>query len=215
MRIENRLNAFLGLEETLRRYQEAGREEILKEQRLLVREEGILNSAVERLQPFRSSFEELKQALPIDQVFLSPRALEGLPGNEILAGAGHVLEKSNMDFEKIGEKVRADWDRADQGFKHVHERFEERRSTVQSMYHKRLRELQKSRIDGADLIRIRREIEKLRPLKEHMSALARTESSLREQRQGLLAEWEDLKAGESRALERAGKRVTRKLAGLV
>ena len=52
--IDERLAALPGLEETLKRYQEAGLEEDLKEQSLLVREERVLNTTSERLQPFRS-----------------------------------------------------------------------------------------------------------------------------------------------------------------
>ena len=76
-RIDQRLTALPGLEETLKRYQDAGLEEDLKEQSLLVREQRVTSTPVpERLQPFRSCLEELRQALPIDRVFLSSRALE-------------------------------------------------------------------------------------------------------------------------------------------
>ena len=70
-----------GLEETLKRYQDAGLEEDLKEQSLLVREERVLDTVPERLQPFRSCLEELRQALPIDRVFpVVPRTGGLFPG---------------------------------------------------------------------------------------------------------------------------------------
>ena len=71
VRIDERLAALPGLEETLKRYQDAGLEEDFKEQSLLVREEQVLDTIPERLRPFRSCLEELRQALPIDRVFLS------------------------------------------------------------------------------------------------------------------------------------------------
>ena len=213
--IEERLAALPGLEETLRRYQEAGLERDLKEQSLLVREEGVLETIPERLQPFRSCLDELRQELPIDRTFLSPRALEDLPGKEILAGADRILERLNADLEKVMQEFARVLDEADQGIRGVHEQFEGRRATVQSAYEKKLRELQKARIDGEEFIRLRRRIEELRPLKERQSALMRAEADQQERRRNLLVEWEDLKAGEFRALERAGKRVTRKLEGRV
>ena len=106
-------------------------------------------------------------------------------------------------------------DRAVEGMRGVRERFEARRAAVQSEYEEKLRDLQKSRIDGEEFIRLRRRIEELRPLKGRQSALARTEADEEERRRNLLAEWEDVKAGEFRALERAGKRVTRRLEGRV
>ena len=213
--IEERLAALPGLEETLKRYQEAGLERDLKEQSLLVREERVLDTIPERLQPFRTCLEELRQELPIDRVFLSPRALEDLPGKEILAGADRVLEQLNADVEKVAQALDAALAKADQGLQGVHERFEARRAEVQSAYEKKLRALQKSRIDGEEFIRLRRHIEALRPLKERQSTLERAEGEYRNHRRNLLAEWGDTKAEEFRALERAGKRVTRKLKGRV
>ena len=213
--IEERLAALPGLEETLKRYQEAGLERDLKEQSLLVREERVLDTIPERLQPFRSCLEELRQELPIDRVFLSPKALEDLPGKEILAGADRILEQLNADIEKVAQALDAALTRAEQEIRGVHGRFETRRAAVRSAYEKKLRALQKSRIDGEEFIRLRRSIEGLRPLKERQAALERAEAEYRNHRRNLLAEWEDTKAEEFRALERAGKRVTRKLKGRV
>ena len=213
--IEERLDALPGLEETLERYQEAGLEQDLKEQSLLVREERVLGTIPERLQPFRACLEELRQELPIDRVFLSPRALEDLPGKEILAGADRVLEQLNADLEAVVQALDAALAKADQGIGAVRERFGARRAEVQGAYEKKLRELQKSRIDGEEFIRLRRRIEELRPLKERQAALERTETEYRNHRRNLLAEWEDTKGEEFRALERAGKGVTRKLKGRV
>ena len=213
--IEERLTALPGLEETLERYQEAGLEQDLKEQSLLVREERVLGTIPERLQPFRTSLEELRQELPIDRVFLSSRALEDLPGKGILAGADRVLEQLNADLEEVVQALDAALAKADQGIGAVHERFDARRVDVQSAYEKKLRELQKSRIDGEEFIRLRRRIEELRPLKERQAALERAEAEYRNHRRNLLAEWEDTKGEEFRVLERAGKGVTRKLKGRV
>ena len=211
--IEERLAALPGFEETLERYQDAGLEEDLKEQSLLVREERVLGTIPERMQPFRSCLEELRQELPIDRAFLSPRALEDLPGKEILAGADRIMEQLNADLQKVRQGLEAALSKADRGIEGVRERFEARRTAVQSGYEKKLRELQKSRIDGEEFIRLRRRIEELRPLRERRSALGRIETDHQERRRSLLAEWEDVKAEEFRALERAGRRVTRKLEG--
>ena len=213
--IEERLAALPGLEETLKRYQEAGLEQDLKEQSLLVREERVLGTIPERLQPFRTCLDELRQELPIDRTFLSPRALEDLPGKDILAGADRVLEQLNADLEGVVQALDAALAKADQGIGAVHERFDVRRAEVQSAYEQKLRELQKSRIDGEEFIRLRRRIEELRPLKERQAALERAETEYRNHRRNLLAEWEDTKGEEFRALERAAKGVNRKLKGRV
>ena len=181
-RIDDRLAALPGLEETPKRFQDAGLEEDLREQSLLVREERVLDTVPERLRPFRSCLEEFRQALPIDRAFLSPRALEDLPGKEVLAGANRVLEQLSRDLEGVQEALNAALKRADHDMEGVRERFEARRAAVQSTYEKKLRELQKARIDGEEFIRLRRRIEELRPLKDRQSALVRTEADQEERR---------------------------------
>ena len=99
--IDERLAALPGLEETLKQFQEAGLEDRLREQSLIVREERVLDSIPERLETFCECLDMLRQELPIDRVFLSPRALEDLPGKNILAGADGVLKDLSDDLEPV------------------------------------------------------------------------------------------------------------------
>ena len=74
-----------------------------------------------------------------------------------------------------------------------------------------LRELQRSKIDGAEFIQLRRQIEELRPLIEKTENLNRDLGVHKKQRRKLLAEWEDIKAEEFRGIEAAAKRVSQHL----
>lgn len=210
-RARERLEALPGLEETLKRYQDAGLEEDLREQSLLVKERRVLDTVTERLAPIRRFRDDLQQTLPVDRVFVSPRVLEDLPGQEILAGADRVLEELNTDLEEVVQRFDAAFAKADQELRSVHERFEARSASVQSAYEEKLRDLQKSRIDGEEFIRLRRRIEELRPLTERQEVLKREEADLRNRRRSLLAEWEDVNGQEFRALDRAGQFVTKHL----
>ena len=89
--------------------------------------------------------------------------------------------------------------------------WETRKKNVQTAYEKILRELQKSRIDGEEFIRLRRQIEGLRPLRERQDLVQRVEKEQSDGRRALLAEWEDFKAGEFRRLDRAAKKVNGQL----
>lgn len=209
--IEERLAALPGLEETLKRFQDAGLEERLREQSLLVREERVLHSIPERLHPLHECLESLRRELPIDRVFLSPKALEDLPGREILAGANDILERLSRDLEKVAGELGEALERAEEGIAGMRAHWEERKREVQAAYEKILRELQKSAVDGEEFIRLRRQIEGLRPLRDRQSLLRRTENGHLERRRTLLAEWEDLKAEEFRLLDRAAKKVSRSL----
>ena len=211
LQIRERLAALPGLEETLERFREAGLEERLKEQSLLVREERVLTSIPERLAPFRECLENLKREIPIDRVFLSAKALEDLPGKEILARANEVFAQLDHDLERLAKEMEQALQCADQEVATVRAEWETRKKDVQAAYEKILRELQKSRVDGEEFIRLRYKIEELRPLRERQSLARRVEKEHADRRRSLLVEWEDFKGEEFRRLDRAAKKVNQKL----
>ena len=171
--IDDQLAMLPGLEETLVRYQEAGLEDRLRDQSLLVREERLLDSIPERVSAFRECLDSLRQELPIDRAFLSPKSLEELPGKEILASANPVLEQLSREIEAAVTLIEDALKRADEGMEGVRSRWSVRRHEVEAQYQKILRELQKSAVDGEEFIRLRREIEGLRPLRERRTLLGK------------------------------------------
>jgi len=213
--IEERLAALPGLEETLKRFKDAGLEEKLKEQSLLVREERILASIPERLAPFRECLETLKREIPIDRAFISVRALEDLPGKEILGRLNAVFDQLNADLTAAALSLESTLKRADEGIGAVRNNWDSRKRNVQAAYEKILRELQKSRVDGEEFIRLRRQIEELRPLRERMKQAHALEKEQAERRRNLLVDWENAKAEEFRLLDRAAKKVSQQLRGRV
>lgn len=211
VQIEERLAALPGLEETLERFREAGLEDRLEEQSLLVREERLLASIPDRLASFRQCLETLRGELPIDRVFLSARALEDLPGRPILERLNTVFEALDCELQRIAMELDKALEHADSGVAAVRTEWEDRKKVIQTAYEKILRELQKSRVDGEEFMRLRRQIEELRPLRERQASARRSEKEHADRRRSLLAEWEDLKAQEFRRLHGAAKQVNRKL----
>ena len=213
--IEERLAALPGLEETLARFKEAGLEERLKERSLLVREEQIFTSVADRLATFRACLESLKSELPVDRAFLSAKALEDLPARETLGSLNSVFERLDSDLATIIQSLEAALQRSEQGVHDVRILWESRKQEVQANYEKILRELQKSRVDGEEFIRLRRQIEALRPLRESQASLRRVEEEQSDRRRRLLADWEDLKGKAFRHLDRAARKVSRDLGNRV
>ena len=209
--VEERLAALPGLEETLKRFKDAGLEDRLREQSLLVREERLLKSIPERLETFKESLRLLRQELPIDRAFLSEKGLDGLPGKDVLAGADPILERLSAGLEQAARQIEVALQQADREISEVRARWDLRKDEVQANYQKILRELKKSAVDGEEFIRLRREIEALRPLRQRHSLLQRMEQEHLSQRRALLEEWEDVKAQESRALGEAAKKVSKRL----
>ncbi len=213
--VEERLATLPALEETLKRFQEAGLDEKLKGKSELVQEERALTSVEERVQPFREITTSLLESFPIDREFLNDEALDGLPGKPILDKADKLLERLESALKAHLEAIEETLQKADGELACVLEEWGKRKKAVEDDYSRILRELQLSKIDGTQFITVMEQIEALRPLREQQSKL---KSELREnadKRKNLLANWEDLKADEFKRLEKAAKRVSRQLSNRV
>ena len=102
-------------------------------------------------------------------------------------------------------------DQADQRLAGIRERWSERKRIVDAEYEAILRDLQKDAVDGEAFIRLRREIEQLRPLGERRTLLERLASEHSERRRYLVVEWEDIKARQFRLLHAAADEVNQQL----
>ncbi len=213
--IEERLSLLPSLEETQKRFHDAGLEERLKEKSLLVREERILATIKERLDPVSMLRQELAELLPIDTAFLSAKALEGLPNSALLIEGSAILDQVTMQLQAITGLIEQTLSVANADLSALRSRWDDRKQAVEATYQALLRELQKSKIDGEEFIRLRRQIEELRPLREKKDALTRDLDAYQQNRRNLLDEWSNLHYAEYRALEKAANRVSRKLRGRV
>lgn len=209
--LEERLAALPGLEETQKRFQQAGLEEKLKEKSLLVREERLFGDVSERLESLRTLHNELVEGLPIDTAFVSKKALEGLPNADVLAGIEKTIGALSERLKAVAKEFAEAVKEADDGITNTKSRWDDRRKSIEATYEKLLRELQKSNIDGAEFIRLRERIEELRPQRDRKKNLNRDLDTHEAHRRKLLTEWEDIKATEYREIERAAKKVSRKL----
>ena len=210
-RLEDSLAALPGLEEMHKRFQQVGLEERLKEKSLLIREDRLFRSLEERLDQFRTLQKETVAGLPIDTAFVSKKALTGLPNADILVDIEQILSTLTSKLTVVGEQFSQALAEADIAIAYTKLQWNERRSAIEETYEKLLRELQKSRIDGAEFIQLRHQIEELRPLKEKTEYLQRDLEAHGEKRRNLLVEWEDIKAAEYREINTAARRVSRKL----
>ena len=210
-RLDEWLAALPGLEETQKRFQQAGLEERLKEKSLLVREERLFSNLDERLDQYRTLHNEFTEGLPVDTAFVSSKALEGLPNTDILSEIEGILERLSGKLKTLGEQFGKALAETDLAIAKTNSRWNERQAAIEKTYEKLLRELQKSKIDGAEFIQLRQQIEQLRPLNDKMERLKRDLEAHEAQRRNLLAEWADIEAAEYRRFETAAKRVSRKL----
>ncbi|MFV1976578.1 MAG: TrlF family AAA-like ATPase [Candidatus Scalindua sp.] len=199
------------LEETLARFKEAGLEERLKDQSLLVKEEQILKTALSRLSQIRDGLDSFQIAAEIDRAFVSELSLKDLPGRETLRRIDSILALLETNLKKIIRESEEYLKTSEADIDKVSQEWEKRRKEVQDEYEKLLRELQKEAIDGEEFLKLRRQIEGLKPLRDRQEKLKKEKEALSGRRSSLLTDWEDLKESEFRAIERAAKKANKKL----
>lgn len=209
--IAERLAALPGLEDTLKRYREAGVEERLREQSLLVREERVLATADERIASARDLLSAFARDLSIDRAFLSERALGGLPAGELLGTMDSVFEAFNDAAAAAAESLRERLGKVTGATEGVRAQWRLRQAEVMADYERILRDLQRERVDGDEFIRLRHRIEELQPLRERQQLATQSIKESEQRRRNLLAEWEDLRTTEYQALVKAAKKVSKAL----
>jgi len=209
--LDERLAALPSLEETQKRFQDAGLEDRLKERTQLIREERVYANVSERLDPIRALHRDLVEGLPLDSAFVSRKALEGLPNAAILSEIKGTLDTLSTKLRALALELALLLAEADKDIADTQDRWGERRNAIEETYEKLLRELQKSKIDGTEFIRLRQQIEELRPLRDRKEALNRDLAAQEARRRKLLSEWEDIKASEYREFQSAARKVSRKL----
>ena len=214
-RVEEHLTLLPGLEETEKRFKEAGLEEKLKERSILVREENIIKRVEERLASFSGVRQGLQNLLPLDTTFLSSKALEGLLNGTMLSEGAGILERFTVKMQNVVEQINKEIADADVEIKALRASWDEKRQAVETTYQSKLRELQKDKIDGDEFIKLREKIEELRPLRERKEEFQGKLDSEQANRRTLIDKWENLQGDEYRRYERAAKKVSKKLTGRV
>jgi len=213
--IIEKLSSLPAATERLEQYREAGVEEQLKDQRHLVLEERVLNTADERLNHLEISIQRLGDKLPLDVKFAADDELEDLPGNPTLSEIRPVLERLSQDLSKGVREHKERLERAREELRNIRVQWTPRQESVNQEYETILRKLQKDQIDGEDFLQLTRQVEELNPLKGNQKDLDEKIKEEQDCRRQLLVRWEDAKAQEFRQLERAANRVNIQLSGYV
>lgn len=209
--ITDRLAKLPALEEMLKRYQQAGLEDRLKEQSLLVREERVLKTAQERLADFHTSVKGLRDAIPLDTAFLSAKALEGLPSAALFRGIEAAFNALSRTAGQLVTDVESAIAQCSASVDATSGKWREYQAEVQQRYEKLLRELQRSSVDGEDFIRTRKQLEELRPLRDKNKVLEKQLHEEFARRSDLLVQWEEVLRSEFKEIQDAAQTVNRQL----
>lgn len=211
--LEDRVAALPRLEEQLKRFEDAGFAEHLKEQTAVINEAAELNAAEALLEPLADIHARAAELLPLDTESLAFTSLAESP----IAGDVELLQKTLSALSTSAAAASDSLDTALGGardqFAAVRGRHDERRKVVEKRTQALLRSLGAGSTDGQEYLRTKSKIRELIPLRAELTKLSDQLDSARRKRQELLSSLEDSRAKQFRALEKAAKRVTKKLEG--
>lgn len=204
-----------GLVETLRRYQQAGLEERLKERSMLVNEEAVQTTFDERLATLRRALAAARKNMLLDTEFLNDDVLAPLTGKDLLQPLAAEIKGLNAATDAALTQAETALEHARQVRETVAAAWKSRSDHVNEEYGRILKELQKDKVDGTEFIRLRERIEQLKPLELRAKTLEKELASLVKDRAVLAVDWEELLRKDRLRYERAARKINRKLPALV
>ena len=197
--------------ETLARYGASGVEARLQEQSAVVKSEGLVALARGRLLPIKTISNSLRNELPIQKdefdvdqstEVAAPRSIAEI--HNILSQIDRLLEAAVTDIDQAVAAAEVDIATAAQGVQ-----MERERSAV--AFEEALRELQAERLDGAEFIRLRAQVESLQPLSGQIHRLESQAVSIRARRFEDLTTFRALLEAKCVLLEETAKRLSKQL----
>ncbi|PVX85847.1 TrlF family AAA-like ATPase [Paraburkholderia unamae] len=205
------------LEEQLRGFEELGIKEKLAKTPLLAREREIAKSVTESAQSLRDALVDFRDSVP-DLAFINDEALEGLPDISQLVAVRTTLEGLSQGFNEHLAAMTAMLDEASAQLAVQQEAWQEAIRGHEAELEKSLRTLpsaagKSGQEVGAAYQRLMGDIERIKPMNAKLSTYEIQGDTLKQERRNLLAELSDLRGQRIQALQKAAKRLNRRLEG--
>lgn len=175
------------------------------------REGGLFQLTRDRLRPVQATLETLRAAQALDHDGLSALALQSLPNAELLQELDKALRQSEVAVNEATTMVGTALAAAQAQIAAVEQTWKPLRKTADEAMQAQLRALQAENVDGADYLKLVKELDKLRLVEKQRQALENERKTVRQRRRNLLSEYQDLLSSERRDLERTANKVTSQL----
>ena len=215
--IEGHIAQLPKLEEQARQFKEQGLDEKLKQVPLLEKERQLGPRILEEVKRTRDGQRQFLESLP-DLVFISDKALEGLPhaelvqrGRQLLDNLGTTLRKKLGEIDKaIGEtetSLAGLVTELSEALAASETQLEKEFATLPAVAGKDGKEI------GRAYQRLLREIEQVRPSQTRLKTVNALVKELEQARRNLLGEISDLRSARTAAKQKAVKGLNKRLAG--
>ena len=215
--IERHIAQLPKLEEQVRQFKEQGLEEKLKQVPLLERERQLGPRILEEVKRTRDGQRQFLESLP-DLVFISDKALEGLPHAELLQRGRQLLDNLGTTLrKKLGEIDKAIGEtetslaglviELSEALAASETQLEKEFATLPAVAGKDGKEI------GRAYQRLLREIEQVRPSQTLLKTVNALVDELEQARRNLLGDISDIRSARTAAKQKAVKGLNKRLAG--
>lgn len=215
--IETQIAQLPKLQEQVRQFKEQGLEEKLKQVPLLEKERQLGPRILEEAKRARSGQRQLEESLP-DLVFLSDKALEGLPHAELLQRGRQLLEKLDATLRQKLREVDKAIGEAETALAGLVGELTKALEASETQLEKEFAKLPAvAGKDGKEIgrayQRLLREIEQVRPAQTRLKTVDTLVKELEQARRNLLGEISDIRSARTGAKQKAVKGLNKRLAG--
>ncbi|MCG8047518.1 MAG: ATPase [Candidatus Thiodiazotropha endolucinida] len=205
------------LEEQVRQFKEQGLEEKLKQVPLLEKERQLGPRVLEELNRVHSGQRGLEESLP-EVVFLSDKALEGLPHAELLQRGRQILEKLNTTLRQKLVEIEKAVGEAETALSGLVSELNRALVSSESQLEKEFSKLpavagKDGKEIGRSYQRLLREIEQVKPAQARLKTVDALVKELEQARRNLLGEISDIRSARTAAKQKTVKGLNKRLAG--
>lgn len=205
------------LEEQVQGFNSLGVQEKLSKTPLFARERQIVERTNEEIQHLQAGLIALRDNLP-DLVFISDKALEGLPNAALLIPIRETLQDMQKSFDRHVSELQAELAQGEQQLATYLKVWEQSLQQGEAELEKALRSLptmsgKSGQEVGTAYQRLQQEIERIKPLKSRVANLDKLRTSQEQERRNLLAELSDLRDQHTKSLRLAAKKLNNHLKG--
>lgn len=215
--IEQQIAQLPKLEEQVRQFKEQGFEEKLKQVPLLEKERQLGPRVLDEIKLVRSSQLGFAESIP-DLVFLSDKALEGLPHADLLRNGRQVLEALKDTLHKKLTEIDNAIGGAETALNAIVGELNTALKTAESQLEKEFSKLpavagKEGKEVGRAYQRLLREIEQVKPAQARLKTVEALVRELEQSRRNLLGEISDIRSARTVAKQKTIKSLNKRLAG--
>ena len=198
------------LKERLKRFAAAGLDAKLKDKTLIDREARFFEQATEMTSKGQELAKYVIGQAASDSPLVGGEAKD-LPNAKIVAKLDTVQSKLLEKVKAAGQSIEAAVADATTAVARIKAEWTPKQKAAEEQYQKTLKELKGEGHDAAKFVTYKNQLERLKPKEVQLTTRKKTLAKLQKARREVLAKWEAAKAEDFRELQRAARKVSRRL----